>query len=219
LRASIRDSTQPDHGSVSETAESSIDEYFTDSFTKLDRSEVRTIRLPKSLEAELIQEASSKGMSVSALIYSILDRHVHWESVAQKFGFLTLPKETLSIGISHLEPKTVAEIARLAGKTVPRQFILFLFNEVTPSTFLRWVDFVSRYERTADWKVERTGDRVVMTGHHQMDSNWSAWIASYMGEAVRSTLNIEPEVALDERTIKIIFGVPRSKPTEKEESR
>ena len=219
MRSGIRDSTKPTQENVSESAESSIDEHFTDSFTKLDRSEVRTIRLPKSVEAELIQEAISKGMSVSTLIYSILDRHVHWEIVAQKFGSLTLPQETLSIGMKSLDPKTVAEIARLAGMTVPRQFILYLFNEVNPSTFLKWVDFVSRYERTADWKVERTGDRVVMTGHHQMDSNWSAWIASYMGEAVRSTLEVTPEIELDEKTVRIVFDVARIKPTESEESR
>lgn len=196
--------------------ESSIDKYFTDHFTKLERSEVRSIRLPKSVEAKLIQEASSKGISVSALIYSILDRHVHWESTAQKFGSLSLPQETLSIGIGHLDPKTVTEIARLAGMTVPRQFILFLFNEVTPSAFLRWVDFVSRYERTADWKVERAGDSVVMTGHHQMDSNWSTWIASYMGEAVRSTLNVVPDVELDERTVRIRFDLARARVDSKE---
>jgi len=212
LRASVGDATKPDSENLPMPTETSLDEHFTDSYIRLERSEVRTIRLPKSVEAKLIQEASSKGMSVSALIYSILDRHVHWDSVAQKFGSLTLPQETLSIGISRLDPKTVAEIARLAGRSVPRQFILFLFNEVSLSTFLKWVDFVSRHERTADWKVERAGDRVVMTGHHQMDSNWSSWIASYMGEAVRSTLNVDPEVELDERTVRIRFDAGKAKP-------
>ena len=197
---------------MSDAVESSVDEYFTDPFTKLDRTQVRTIRLPKSMENLLIQEADAKGMSVSALICSILDRHVHWDSVAQKFGSISLPQETLSIGMSYLVPNTVTEIARQAGTKVPRQFILYLFNEVTLSAFLRWVDFVSRYERTAEWKVERNGDRVVMTGHHQMDSNWSAWIASYMGEAVRSTLNVVPEIELEGRTVRISFNVTEANP-------
>jgi hypothetical protein len=210
LRDDIRDSTKSGRENATEATESSIDGYFTDPFTKQERSEIRSIRLPKLVEAKLVQEASSKGMSVSALIYSILDRHVNWESAAQKFGFLTLPGETLSIGLDHLDSNTVMEIARIAGTTVPKQLILFLFDEVTPSAFLKWVDFMSRYERLADWKVERTGDMVVMTGHHQMESNWTTWIASYMEAAVRSTLNVLPEVEQDDGTVRIRFDLAKA---------
>ncbi len=53
---------------------------------------LRSIRIPEELEEIIAKDAEAKGLSVNALVASILTKYSQWDRYADKFGLVTITR-------------------------------------------------------------------------------------------------------------------------------
>ena len=60
------------------------------------KTTLRTFRFPEELAHALDAEGQEQGMTVNALVSSILTKHVEWDAKAAKFGFIPAYKPVVT---------------------------------------------------------------------------------------------------------------------------
>ncbi len=88
-------------------------------------------RIDKSVYDILVKDATSKGISLNSLVNSISKRYISWEKNAEQIGFIPLAKETVGQIFKKLDDKSIKEIARGVGTTIPREFILLTYGHIS----------------------------------------------------------------------------------------
>jgi hypothetical protein len=166
---------------------------------------LRSLRLSKSLDESMQHEALNRSVSVNSFAASILDKYFEWEILSEKFRFISLPNEMLASLVEALDDEKLVQLGKAAGSVIPREVMLFWFKTVDLETFISYLSFHSKYLRTADYKIVRDGENVIVTAHHQLSDKWSVWLKSYLIEAVRVNLGVVPKAQVSTKTVRVEF--------------
>jgi hypothetical protein len=160
----------------------------------LDKTVLRSVRLPKQLEESLVREAESRKMSVNSFIASILAKYNEWDRIAEKFGFVQLPEDNLRSILEAADEQQLARVGKEQGSKVPRQVMNFWFKEVSHNSFVLYLGLYSHYGRLMEYEISQTGRDVTLIVHHKLGIKWSVWLKNYIGEAIRSVYSASPQV-------------------------
>jgi hypothetical protein len=175
------------------------------------KTRLRTVRLPVALDSALEEEAGGRAIPTNSLILSILEKNEQWDRQAERFHFMSFPKEMVRDVLAALEDLTdMKRLARSAGATVPREVMLFWFREVSLDSFLRYLALQARYQRYAHYEILHRDDRTTIVAKHDLGPNWSVWLECYLGEAIKSNLGVTPRVEYSANTVKFEFQNSRS---------
>jgi hypothetical protein len=180
---------------------------FEDSLKKARfKTKLRTIRLPVIIDAALEEEAYNRGMTMNSYVVSILERYEEWDKLAEKFHFVGFPMELVREQFSAIgDPTALRQIARAAGAKLPKELMLFWFKEVTLESFLKYLALQSKFQKYADYEIAHRSGKIIIIAKHQLGPNWSIWLESYLGEAIKSILGVVPHVESGDNSVKFEF--------------
>ena len=165
------------------------------------RTLLRTIRIGKHLDNVIQKDSKEKRMSVNALISSILTRYAEWDRNTERFGFLTLTRETFSGILGTADDEKLVAAARELGAKVPKEIILFWFKKMNLENFLAYILMTCRYGGVAECKYESEGKNHTITVHHEYGKKWSLFMKHFFEEGLRAGLGLEATFELEENSV------------------
>lgn len=169
---------------------------------------MRTVRLPLNVDAALEEEAGKRGMTMNSFIVSILAKYNQWDKLAERFRFVGFPQDLVREGFGGIKDKeTLKRLAREAGARLPREIILFWFKDVTLEYFLDYLGLQSKFQGFANYEIIHRGTTVVMVAKHQLGANWSLWLETYLAEAIRTNLGVNPSTESSANSVRFEFEI------------
>jgi hypothetical protein len=157
---------------------------------------LRTIRISEDYDETLRRDSKARGLSVNALLSTIIAKHVEWDRYSERFGFLSLSRETFRSIIEATDEKRLDLAARELGARIPKEAVLFWRRKLTLDSFLAFLAFVSKYQKIAEYEIETESEESVITARHELGEKWSKWLRAFLDEALRTSFGIQAEFDL-----------------------
>lgn len=140
--------------------------------------------MPREVEKELEEIASTEKVTVNALVNQTLRKFIDWDYYAEKAGFAISPSrqflmiparwEVFARLLSHASDKEAARLGRWTGRNVAREFTEFWFKEFSVRTALKCQElFASRFARRYEYFHNTVGKEEGVTIKHGMGRKWS----------------------------------------------
>ncbi len=168
----------------------------------------RSVRISDKLDDSLKQESAEDGMTVNALITTVLDDYNEWGRLAKKFPFVSIPVDVAKSVWSVLDEQILIALARQEGSKIPREVMLFWFKEINLKTFMAYLTLLSRRQGLIQFEAEQTNKMMLITVRHTMGEKWSIWLRYYLEEAMKSNLGVAPVCEVSTNSIVFRFEVP-----------
>jgi hypothetical protein len=169
---------------------------------------LRSIRLPTELEDRIAKDAEARGLSVNALVTSILTKYSEWDRYADKFGLVTITRAGLRTMIDGLDEESAQRIARETGSQNPREMTLFWFKKHNFDTFLSYLNIICRYGRIGEYEVEMDGRNCTILFHHGLGLNVSKYHGYFFTEAIREIVGVPVKTEAGRNTLVLKFQRP-----------
>ena len=154
--------------------------------------------MDKGLYELLQKESKSKGASLNSLVNSILKRYVSWEKYADEIGFIPLAKETIKLIFDNLDDRKIKEIAHRLGKTIPREFILLMFNRIDFNSIVSFIEITSSRYGMVQHNITRDIHDLII--YHNVNERFSKFLAE-AAKAMADDLSVNLEVVLADSKI------------------
>lgn len=147
------------------------------------KSDTITIRLDAERKEKLLEESKIKQISLNTLINQVLSRHVEWEEIGFKLGWITLSKRIIKAFTSPLDKKTIIQLAQTVGKTEFRNSLQFAYGEIN---FENTISLLEKWMRNNYLKYTHISEagRSKYALQHYLGKNWSIFFI----EVIDSTL-------------------------------
>ena len=169
---------------------------------------LRSIRIPSRLEDVLRADAEARGLSVNALVSSILTRYAEWDRFADKFGFVTITRNGFRALVEGLDDEGRERVGRETGSQNPREMTLFWYKKLGLDAFLDYLSLIRRYAKWSEFEVQRDERRVTIQMQHHWGPKASNFQRFFMEEAVRGIVGVVPECEVGRDSVLLRFTPP-----------
>ena len=176
--------------------------------TVREETRVRTFRLPVKLADKLDAQARNLKVSANTMLVRALDRYVEWELPAERFGFLSMDRDSLQLLLKSVDPGRLAQIAEQAGRKNSRDIALFWYGKYDAETIARGFHEIFSYGRFAGCRVESSAQGWTVTLRHSLGREWTSWLHHYLDGVLRETLGLRADFDVSDRMI--VFRIPLS---------
>jgi hypothetical protein len=166
---------------------------------------LRSIRLPTELEEILSTDAEAKGVSVNALVSSILTKYSQWDRYAEKFGMVTITRTGLRTMIEAFDEETASRVAKEVGAHNPKEMTLFWFRKPNLDTFLSYLNIMCRYGGIGEYELEMDGKNCTILFHHGLGLNVSTYLGHFFTEAIREIVGVASRTEAGRNTLVLKF--------------
>ncbi len=169
---------------------------------------LRSIRIPADLEQVLAKDANTKGLSVNALVASILTKYSEWDRYADKFGLVTITRVGLRTMIEGMGEESAARVARETGGQNPQEMTMFWFKKPNFDTFLSYLNIICRYGGNGQYELEMDGRDCTILFHHGLGINVSKYLGYFFTEAIRDIVGASAKTETGRNTLVLKFQKP-----------
>ncbi len=159
-----------------------------------DRTTIRSLRVWSQLDAILREDAKQRGISVNALVNTILRKYVEWDRYVEKYPFSFLPREWLKEILAVVAETDLIRIGQDLGGTLPKDLLAVWFPKVGLDTLVEYAERLSRYAGNGQSEMRIDGNDFTWVYYHDLGQKWSEYQASFRREELRTTLGIAPDV-------------------------
>jgi hypothetical protein len=150
------------------------------------KSETVSFRVPNDLRLILEGEARKAGVALNTLVTQIFARYASWGQFAGRLKLLPVNKDLLREIFQPMQKEMIIEIGKRLGETTGREEILFLFHQVSPETFLEYMEVWSSHFDACRHKYD--GKTHFYTVHHDVNLNFSLFTKEYLHSLIQSTI-------------------------------
>jgi hypothetical protein len=175
----------------------------------MNKTIVRTIRIPESVDQSLKTKAADDGMTLNAEINSIIRQDLDWHGKMKEFGFAVLPRRLLKSIIEWLDDDTLAMIGREAMVPLMKDMAEWWLHDSSPEGILRYLGMRGRPYGDYITTVKREGDRCTIVHRHEYGPKWSLIIQAANREFVEKSFHAEPEITVGNSVVVSRFEVNR----------
>jgi hypothetical protein len=155
-------------------------------------------RLDKTVYELLLEDSRAQNISLNSLINMITKRYISWERYADEIGFVPLAKETVRRIFEELDETKMQQIASHLGKTIPREFILLMFNKLDFNTVVSFIEITASRYGMLEHKTSGTKHDLIL--HHGISKKFSDFIGDVV-EAMAKDLDFKVDVHNSDRNI------------------
>jgi hypothetical protein len=155
---------------------------------------LRTFRLSEKLDDALTKDAVRKKIGKNALVVSILEKYVEWDSAASDFGYLTVPPEMIAGLIGSADKETIYSVARIVSNSVASSLPLW-FGSAGLDGMLKYIETSIIYcGAHMPHRIFREGKVVRMILYQPYNENGSAWARGFNTGLVEKVLGYPPKI-------------------------
>lgn len=173
-------------------------------------TEVRAIRIPKSIGEVLETEARAREVSVNALITDVLRKFVEFDRHTNKFEYISISREAFEIIVGKLDDEDALEAGNEVGERIPEEITRFWFKTLNLETFLSFLSNFSKYAKLARYDVKVDGRTYAIALYHAMGMKWSVFLRGYFEKAIPAILGVPGKFEVSRDIILLRFTLPES---------
>ncbi len=150
--------------------------------------------MPEELEAKLEELAANKGIALNALVSSVLNKYVLWDSLTERFGFVTIPKTLFRDMIDAVDPERLQELARADSHQLMKDMMMFWFQDTRVDNFLEFLTRRGRYGLDIKVELKREGNNVTLIVTHDFGQNYTSYLKTALDTEFRTLFKIIPSI-------------------------
>jgi hypothetical protein len=174
---------------------------------------LKAFRFSEASARSLEKEAAAEGVSVSAVVNSIVNRYFDWDKKVREFGIAELPKSMLRSLLEGCDDETLARIGR-ESYAVRKEMAEFFFQDSSPKGILNLLATRSRFNAEHQTRITQEEDKYTIVMRHDLGPKWSIIVKNGIEELVKQSFHVEPHVTAGESVVTTRFRVnPRKLPT------
>lgn len=173
--------------------------------TSNSRSETvtRSFRFDLELSKVLDDEAERAGISVNALVGTILKRYAEFTRYLSKIDMIVINREFITLLLQSQEESSLYTLGLKLGESIPRDTILFWKKELTEQSLLEYIEkIICRYGHlgTYDEVLQASGRTIVI--RHRLGRKGSKFLEGYMRSALLNIIGKEASFDVTESSVK-----------------
>ncbi len=161
---------------------------------KKNASSIRSIRMPNDLIAGLEKESEAQHVSVNTLTNTVIHRYLEWERYAERFGFLSVTRETFMALFSHLDDAELIDIAKSVSASIMKEFAFYSWEIKGLKSYLDFIQRFARYARIGEWEVKHDGPFFRVYLIHKMGPKVSLYMSELYSDLLEQTTGNKAEV-------------------------
>ncbi len=166
---------------------------------------LRTFRLSSALDDALSKEAERKKIGKNALVATILNKYVEWDSIVETFGYLTVPPEMVFLLVKSLDRESIISVAKIVSKKVASSLPLW-FGSSDIESVLKYMDTSIKYTGAhLPHRIERNGNTIRVISYQPYDENAAAWASAFHSTLIESVLGYPPRIIEHPNSIETII--------------
>lgn len=166
---------------------------------------LRTFRLGSDLDAALTKDAGQKKIGKNALIVSILNKYVEWDSIVADLGYIYIPSEMLADLVANSDKNTITKVARSLSKTVASSLQLW-FGSTDLDAILKYMEVSIKYSGARlHQRVERHGKETRLIVYQPFNENGAAWVKAFNVGLIESVLGYPPKIIEHANSIETVI--------------
>jgi antitoxin component of RelBE/YafQ-DinJ toxin-antitoxin module len=167
-------------------------------------STVRSFRIDKSLSEILNAEAERMGISVNAMINSVLKQYAEFTRFQSKLDMIIVNREVFKSLLGRLEDDDSYNFGLEMGKDIPNDTILFWKKDITFNGVLEYIEkIVCTYGYIGTYDELNTSEYKIIVIRHRLEGSGSKFLSGFFRSLLRQTLGIDAEIDITEYSVKI----------------
>jgi len=174
------------------------------------KSVLKTVRFSAPSARSLEREAAEEGITVNALINSIVRQHYEWDKRSRESGFTSINKTVLKALIGELDDKTLIRIGRDVVPGWIEEMAEFWFQDSSPERILDALSLRFKFDPLTQMGVTRAGDERRIVLHHDLGPKWSSYLEGAASGIVSKFFHVEPRVSRGESVVTVTFKANRA---------
>jgi hypothetical protein len=168
-------------------------------------SVLKTFRLSSDLDDTLTKKAADKGIGKNALIVSILNKYVEWDSVVEDLNYVTLPFEMIAKLISCLDEDSLTSIAKQVSKSIASSLPLW-YGSSNLDTLLLYLNTNIKYSGAHfHQRIEKQGNSIRFIVHQPFSEKGAVWVKAFNVGLIGSVLGYPPKIIEHANSIETII--------------
>jgi len=172
---------------------------------------LKSIRMTEAEEEILRKDAESKGVTFNALVSSLITRYIEWDRLAERYGFVALPRQSLRYLVSLLDKEQLEKFGKETGSSNASGIAMFWFKRLDTQTFQNFLSISAKYCKIWDYELGRHGLNFVLTVHNDIDPAYSLVHRHYFDQAIRSIVGAVPKIEDKGNAVVFTFSEPPSR--------
>jgi len=166
---------------------------------------LRTFRIPKTLIPTLEAEAEARGISVNAVVTSLISKYENWDRFAERFRFIALTDELIKSMLNHLTDEEIAQIGSTLGARTTEEGMMFWYKEASAESLVTYLRNRCRFANFGNLEYERRGSSHLIALQHGMGRKWSLFIQCSIEGVLKNRLGIVPQFEVSDTMVIVRF--------------
>jgi hypothetical protein len=173
----------------------------------------KSFRLPKELAQVLAEDAQTKKVNVTDLLVSILTRYALFDRNAEKFGFLTINRDSFKALINMIPEERIKEAALVHSVGI-EEFVEFWFKKKDLGSLLKAIDIMSKYLGSFEYTTSRSDHELTITMRTDLGRKFALFLGMAWEKGTVMILGAAPRVDIEENQVNLTLatGVLASDP-------
>ena len=169
---------------------------------------LRTVRIPRELDSALETISREKGLSVNSFVSILLKKYVEWDKYAERFGYITLTRESLRRILNATDHNKLIESAQDYGSNVPKEFLMFWFKELNIDSVLAALSLRCKYANVAEYELKIDGKNYMIILHHDLGIMWSEFFGYTLQQEIKIVLQVLARLEISRNSVVLKFHLP-----------
>jgi hypothetical protein len=173
-----------------------------------EQTTLRTVRIPRELDTALEAISKERGVSVNSLVSMLLKKYVEWDKYAERFGYITLTRESLRRILIATDDNKLKESAQDYGSIVPKEFLMFWFKELNIKSVLAALSLRCKYANVAEYELRIDGRNYIIILHHDLGIKWSEFFGYTLQQELKIVLQVLARLEISRNSVVLKFHLP-----------
>lgn len=167
-------------------------------------SSVRSFRIDKSFAEILHHEADRMGISVNAMMNSILKQYTEFTRFQSKLDMIVINRSIFKNILKNLEEHQSYDLGLEMGKELPTDFILFWKKSISIDSVIEYIEkILCIYGRLGTYDELSDVNNRILVIRHRLGINGSKFLMGFLKSLFRNMLELDVEIHITDYSIKI----------------
>jgi hypothetical protein len=170
------------------------------------KSTLRTFRFPEELARGLEAEAQEQGLTLNALVSSILTKYLEWDAKAATFGFIPMYKPVFAELLQASDEESLDRMGRTVLAPMWKEMASFWYHDSSEGRVLDLLSMRSRHLPYVQTEVQKEGRKYTIVTHHDLGHKWSIVLHGALDELVRTSFHTQPTISVGDTVVTVQFS-------------
>jgi hypothetical protein len=163
----------------------------------------RSFRFDIEYSKILDEEAERMGISVNALVGTILRRYTEFTRYLSKIDMVVVNREFLTSLLASSDEESLYNLGMKLGETVPIDTIMFWKKDLTEKSVLEYIEkIICRYGHLGTYdEISQSASRIIVI-RHRLGRKGSKFFEGYLRSTLKKTIGKEAIFEVTESSIK-----------------